>query len=130
MAKRKGKKKPRRTSGEVYLLQIWVGAIVYTKIGYTSRTARCRLVEIGTELLDQLGYWPKMKIVKNETVVNPTAVESELLATTKQHRPKDLGFSFSGESELRIMPLDELRILYADCIAKDYQIPDRFVVEM
>lgn len=120
MAKRKHKKV--RTSGEVYLLQIWIGTIIYLKIGYTKRTARCRLIEVGTELLDQLGYFPKIKIVSKTVVSNPQAVEADLLEKTKEYRPTNLPFTFSGYSEIRCMDLNKLEVLYKECINKDYRV--------
>lgn len=130
MAKRKGKKKPRRTSGEVYVLQIWIGTKVYHKVGHTKRTARCRLIEIGTELLGQLGYFPKSQIVTNKTVLHPEQVEADILEQTKQYRPKDLGFTFGGESEIREMDIDQLMIKYNECLVKDYVIKQPELVQM
>ena len=128
MAKRKHKKV--KTSGEVYILQIWVGDVSYFKVGHTKRTTRCRLIEIGTELLGQLGYFPKCKILRNVAVSTPTAVEADLLDRTKEYRPVNLPFTFSGISELRSIELSRLNVLYNECINKDYTIKQPNLISM
>jgi hypothetical protein len=122
MAKRKHK--PRDTGGEVYILQIWLGNTMYHKVGHTKRTARKRLIEIGTELMEQVQYFPKMRIVTNIRVSNPEAVEKDLLDQTKEHMPKDCVYKFSGWSELRILSEDELMMLYNTCINKEHKISE------
>ena len=128
MAKRNTK--PKTNGGEVYILQIWIGNILYHKVGCTRRSARNRLIEIGTELMDQMQYFPKMRIVTNLRVTNPEAVEADILAQTKEHMPKDCPYTFSGWSEMRLMALDELQLIYDTCIAKDYPMAQPKLIEM
>ena len=130
MAKRKGKKRPPKQEGEVYILKIWIGTKVYLKVGHTKRTARCRLVEIGTELLGQLGYFPKMSLVVNKVVLHPEQVEADILERTREYRPRELGFEFNGVSELRDMCVDQLMLRYNECIVTDYIIKPPELVQM
>lgn len=127
MAKKRKNKKV-KVDGELYTIKIWVGNDLYQKIGYTKRTARCRLVEIGMELMEQLQYWPKMQITNNKVIANPQEAETELLELTRKYMPTDHMFTFSGWSELRVMCPDKLQQMYDECISKKYEVAKRELI--
>lgn len=107
----------------IYCLAIWIGEIRVFKVGTTSRTALSRLKEIGTELMTQLGYWPKMKIMmEHKHIETNYAVEAAILAETKECLVgSDLCPEFSGRSELRAIEYDRLVDIYSRCLNGKYE---------
>lgn len=107
----------------IYLIAIWIGEYQVYKVGTTSRTALCRLKEIGAELMVQLGYWPKMKIMmEHKHIETNYAVEAAILAETKEHVVKSyLCPEFSGRSELRALEYDRLVDVYTRCLRGKYE---------
>lgn len=107
----------------IYLIAIWIGEYQVYKVGTTSRTALSRLKEIGTELMGQLGYWPKMKIMmEHKHIETNYAVEAAILAETKTCIVRsDLCPDFSGRTELRAMEYSELANVYSRCLNGKYE---------
>ena len=107
----------------IYLIAIWIGECKVYKVGTTSRTALSRLREIGAELMDQLGYWPKMQIMmEHKHIETNYAVEAAILAETKEHKVReDLCPEFSGRSELRALEYMELVAIYTRCLNGKYE---------
>lgn len=107
----------------IYLIAIWIGEHQVYKVGTTSRTALSRLKEIGTELMDQLGYWPKMKIMMEHRHIETNyAVEAAILAETKDSTVQsELCPDFSGRSELRALEYSRLVEVYTRCLNGKYE---------
>lgn len=107
----------------IYCLAIWIGEVQIFKVGTTSRTALSRLKEIGTELMAQLGYWPRMKIMmEHKHIETNYAVEAAILAETKTCLvSEDICPDFSGRSELRAIEYDKLVEIYARCLNGKYE---------
>lgn len=107
----------------IYCLAIWIGEMQVFKVGTTSRTALSRLKEIGTELMTQLGYWPRMKIMmEHKHIETNYAVEAAILAETKTCLvSEDICPDFSGRSELRAIEYDRLVEVYARCLNGKYE---------
>jgi len=130
MKRGKHKKRQSTVDGQVYVLKIWIGDVVYFKVGTTNRVAFSRLKEIGTELMQILGYWPKMKIVMDRFTKNNYQVEAEVLRLTKTSTPKTVLPEFSGCTELRCMDEVELIKVYNECMSKDYPATQTQLIEM
>lgn len=107
----------------IYCLAIWIGEAQVFKVGTTSRTALSRLKEIGTELMAQLGYWPRMKIMmEHKHIETNYAVEAAILAETKTCLVSEgICPDFSGRSELRAIEYDRLVEIYARCLNGKYE---------
>lgn len=107
----------------IYLIAIWIGEYKVYKVGTTSRTALSRLKEIGTELMNQLGYWPKMQIMmEHKHIETNYAVEAAILAETKACVVREeLCPEFSGRTELRAMEYMELVAVYSRCLNGKYE---------
>lgn len=107
----------------IYLIAIWIGDMKVFKVGTTGRTALSRLKEIGTELMSQLGYWPKMQIMmEHKHIETNYAVEAAILAETKHSCVAgDLCPEFSGRTELRAMEYLELVAVYTRCLNGKYE---------
>lgn len=107
----------------IYLIAIWIGECKVYKVGTTSRTALSRLREIGAELMDQLGYWPKMQIMmEHKHIETNYAVEAAILAETKEYKVReDLCPEFSGRTELRALEYMELVAIYTRCLNGKYE---------
>lgn len=107
----------------IYCLAIWIGEVQIFKVGTTSRTALSRLKEIGTELMAQLGYWPRMKIMmEHKHIETNYAVEAAILAETKTCLVSEgICPDFSGRSELRAIEYDRLVEIYARCLNGKYE---------
>lgn len=107
----------------IYCLAIWIGEVQIFKVGTTSRTALSRLKEIGTELMTQLGYWPRMKIMmEHKHIETNYAVEAAILAETKTCLVSEgICPDFSGRSELRAIEYDRLVEIYARCLNGKYE---------
>lgn len=107
----------------IYCLAIWIGEVQIFKVGTTSRTALSRLKEIGTELMAQLGYWPRMKIMmEHKHIETNYAVEAAILAETKTCLvSEDICPDFSGHSELRAIEYDRLVEIYVRCLNGKYE---------
>lgn len=107
----------------IYCLAIWIGEMQVFKVGTTSRTALSRLKEIGTELMAQLGYWPRMKIMmEHKHIETNYAVEAAILTETKTCLvSEDICPDFSGRSELRAIEYDRLVDIYSRCLNGKYE---------
>ena len=107
----------------IYLIAIWIGEYHVYKVGTASRTALSRLKEIGAELMGQLGYWPKMKIMMEHRHIETNyAVEAAILAETKDSLVRsDLCPEFSGRTELRALEYGRLVEVYTRCLNGKYE---------
>lgn len=130
MAKKDWVKNRQTWDGFVYIVKIHsIDKVVY-KVGTTNRTVKTRILEIAGELMEVLGFIPKMELLRQKQTKDNYAIEAAVLNKTQQHRC-NLGLrEWAGESELRSMPEMELLDVYDRILIDGFAPTKKFEVEL
>jgi hypothetical protein len=119
MAKRKRKASAGpKTKHRLYVIKFWLdnGDVVH-KIGYTSKSAECRLLQILGSFLQVYGYSPRAKVIQHELVKGGYGAEQALHKVFSNDR-YSVDEGISGYTEFFKLDSDKLTIEYWKAIGE------------